>query len=80
MIDVQWFVGSVVGLTALNYATARLFLREIKALTRALIANNSKDLVMLEQHAKPSATPFTKRKTPERETDFVEITPRVMGL
>ena len=79
MIHVEWFVGSVVGLTALNYATARLFLREIKALTRALIANNSKDLVMLEQHASP-ATPFTKRKTPERETDFVENQPRVMGL
>lgn len=81
MVDVEWFVGSVVGLCALNYATARLLLREVHALTRALIANNSKDLIMLEKHTPETKRFISPRKRPaEQTTDFTETTPRVMGL
>lgn len=78
MIAVEWLVGSIVGLTAFNYATTRLLLREIKGLTRALIANNTKELVMLD---KSEATPprIAKRSIPEHEIDFDE-TPRLRGL
>lgn len=81
MIPVEWFVGSVLGINVLGYALARLLLREIHSLTRAVIADTPKDLVMLEQHAaKPKTLPFPKRRPAEHEDDFVENTPRVMGL
>jgi hypothetical protein len=76
VIGVEYFVGSVVGLAALNYATARLLLREVHALTRALIANNSKELAMLDKAARP--TTVAKRRIPEVEADFPE--PRLRGL
>lgn len=80
MIGVEYFVGSVVGLCALNYSVTRLLLREVHALTRALIANNSKDLIMLEKHTPEKRILPLKRRPVEQTTDYVETAPRVMGL
>ncbi len=81
MIPVEYFLGSVFICLALTYSVTHLLLREIRALTRALIANNSpKDLAMLEKVAQAPSMIGRSRVSPEQEGDFTDRSVRAMGL
>ena len=79
MISVGWLIGVVLGISVIHYAIVRSLLAQIRSLSRALIANNAKDLTMLDR---ADATPrlIPRRKAPERAADFTESTLRPMGL
>lgn len=79
MIEVGWFLGTVAGFGVLVYTITVLLLREIRALTRALIANNSKDLAMLDKSAAVLKS-APKRRPADVEGDFDDRKPKVMGL
>jgi hypothetical protein len=80
MIPIVWFVVVVVLVNITGAFLAHALLREIRALTRALIANNSKELVMLEKHGEATKRGIARRRPPEAESEFSDTAPRVMGL
>jgi hypothetical protein len=81
MIPIVWFVVVVVLVNFTGALLAHALLREIRALTRALIANNSKELVMLEKHGEATKRgAIARRRSPEAESEFSDNAPRVMGL
>ena len=79
MVSVPWFVGALIGLSIVQYLVVSALLRSNQALSRALIANNAKDLTMLDR-TEPTRSILPGRRAPERNAEFVEPTLRPMGL